>query len=102
MAWESVPGSMKDVATGCNAEREQVNRHPEHQQERLEGQKVKPKRRREQFSLPPSLPPSQDPSPGQSMWKAAEQRRPRAGSTGVHTWEGTGRWVARCAYKSSC
>ena len=55
MAWESVPGSMKDVATGCNAEREQVNRHPEHQQERLEGQKVKPKSRREQFSLPPSL-----------------------------------------------
>lgn len=95
MAWESVPGSMKDVATGCNAEREQVNRHPEHQQERLEGQKVKPKSRREQFSLPPSL-------PGPLPRPEHEQGRPRAGSTGVQTWEGTGRWVARCAYKSSC
>lgn len=97
MAWESVPGSRKDVATGCNAEHEQVNRHLEHQQERPEG-KDKPKSRREQFSLPPS----QDPSPGQSTWKAAERGRLRAGSTGVHTWEGTGRWVARCAHKSSC
>ena len=90
MAWESVPGCRKDVATGCNAEREQVNRHPEHQQERLEGQKVKPKSRREQFSLPPS----QDPSPGQSMSKGGRgrgqqaSRRGRAlgaGLPGVHT-----------------
>lgn len=56
MAWESVPGSRKDVATGCNAEHEQVNRQLEHQQERPEGPKDKPKSRREQFSLPPSLP----------------------------------------------
>ena len=99
MAWESVPGSRKDVATGCNAEHEQLNRHLEHQEERPEGPKDKRKSRRSS-SVP--LPPSQDPSPGQSTWKAAEQGQLRAGSTGVHTWEGTGRRIARCAYKSSC
>lgn len=67
----SAPGSVKDVAMGCDAEHKQVNRHLEHQQERPEGQKDKLKNRRERFSLQPS----QDPSLGQSMWKAAERGR---------------------------
>ena len=56
VAWKNAAGSKEDVATGCNAEHEQVNRHPEHQRERPEGQKDTPKNRREHFGLSPCLP----------------------------------------------
>lgn len=78
MAWDSAAGSKEDVATGCNVEDEQVNRHPEHQQERPEGQKDMPKNRREQFGLSPSLP---GPLPRPEH---VEGSRARAAEGGVH------------------
>ena len=78
MAWKSAAGSKEDVATGCNAEHEQVNRHPEHQRERPEGQTDTPKNRREQFGLSPCLP---GPLPRSEH---VEGSRARAAVGGVH------------------
>jgi len=97
----SEPSSVKDVAAGCRAEHEQVNRHPEHQQERPENRKAKLKNGRGWFCPPILLP------WGQSRGKAADQgggwSSGRVWGWQMSTYErAQGRWVAWHTYKSPC